>query len=84
MTDGAVRVRKKDTSGSSRDFWKNGAGNHPYHRHDDPCDDAPTAGFVHYESDEIHDLGDVEICPNCDWSETEVARHVDAEVADAE
>ena len=65
-----VTVRKKDTSSSTKDYCRNGAGDHPYHRDDEPCADAPENGYVHYESGKVHQPESVDICPNCDWSGT--------------
>jgi len=86
MSDGAsgneddgITVRKNDTSDSTKDYWRNGAGNHPYHRHDTPCDNAPKSGFVYYEFGKIHCPENYEFCPDCDWAGTEVEPYAEPE-----
>jgi len=75
----SVPVRKNDTSDSTKDYWRNGAGDHPYHRDDEPCDNAPEGGYVFYEFDRIHVPEDCDYCPDCDWSGTAVEEYIDTD-----
>jgi hypothetical protein len=64
-----VPLRKDDRSDSTKDYWHNGAGDAPYHRDDDPCDDAPENGYIMCDADDIHNLSKIELCGNCKWPE---------------
>lgn len=76
MCEQNITLRKRDDSDSTKDFWRNGCGDAPYHNDESPCDDAPEHGYMMFDTDEIHPFPDIDVCPECewpDWFEQEVA-----------